>query len=362
MDQSTWDSRPTWMATAQVKRRTTMPIILERSQEKQQDENKMNKAIVNVLSFYKEKQAICEKAYDFYSDYAKQINNYVEKPEPTNQDSFCEKLGETIILVITVNEIEEGIFLHWLFQEKNDGKAIKSYLVDSVTYNVFSIDKKKTIIQIRPPRTGEDDTRRWINKARKLFKPNYICMLGVCYGLNMDNHSIGSVFIADSIRTFRLNYRDGENEEEVIFEAEEELNMKPDNDFIIMIKQVKRLLQSPVFLDQNEYVATETGMFLSNNSLVSSQRVKRAILEQCATLKPKPLGGEMEGAGILKSYYVEEEGFNHWLMIKSICDWGEKKNASNSEINDIPNLKEKLQSLAMVNTCTAFSQILDYLN
>ena len=76
-------------------------------------------------------------------------------------------------------------------------------------------------------KTGEEFTRRAINKAYNIFKPSYICMVGICYGLYINRDTLGSVFISDSLTTFRLNFRDEINSDEVRFEAEDEYNQQP---------------------------------------------------------------------------------------------------------------------------------------
>ena len=73
------------------------------------------------------------------------------------------------------------------------------------------------------------------------------------------------------------------------------------------------------------------------------------------------LGGEMEGAGILKSYIVENEGFDKWIIIKSICDWGEKKNALSDDPVESERIKDSLQAFAMANSCGVFDELLDVL-
>ena len=100
------------------------------------------------------------------------------------------------------------------------------------------------------------------------------------------------------------------------------------------------------------------GRFLSSNSLVSSRKVKQAVMKQYASRKPKPLGGEMEGAGLLNSNMVEEDGFSNWLIIKSVCDWGEKKNMlDKDDAQKSDEIKDSLQAFAMSNTCGAFENI-----
>lgn len=329
---------------------------LNREREKILSEN----AAENVVNFYQNNKEICDLAYTFYDDYKENINKYVKKPTMTSEKNFQSYLCRIKILVLTANPIECGVLLKWLSQKNT--APLDTYLVNSHSYNVFKVNEEQCIIHMNQYKTGEEYTRRAINNAAKLFKPNYICLIGICYGLNILKHSIGSVFISDSITTFRLNFRDQKDSDDVAFEAEEEYAQMPSNDMMQTIKS-KLLYTSTYSILSNSGRPTialnHIGKFLSSNSLMSSCKVKKAILNAYGNTKPQPLGGEMEGAGILKSYIVEEEKTQKWVIIKSICDWGEKKNALSEDACISDKIKDSLQAFAMTNSCGVFEELLD---
>ena len=320
-------------------------------------------AVDNIRRFYDKNKAMCQKSLKYFSDAEKGINAYVCNRGEISADMFCKMLLSIRVLVITVNPIETAVFLHWL-SDQNSG-PVDSYLVNTLAYTIYNTKKGQTIIHVNAKRTGENVTRQTINQVTKVFEPSYIIMLGICYGLDMEKYSIGSVFVSDSIETFRLNFRDEINSDETVFEAEDEYNESPDHDLIQRIQQF--LSYSVVYhiLSEDSQPTTaksEVGKLLSCNSLVSSRKVKQAVMKQYSSKRPKALGGEMEGAGLLKSYYVEEKSFSRWLIIKSICDWGEKKNALDNNARRSELIKDSLQAYAMANTCGAFSIILKLLH
>lgn len=339
------------------------PIEIGLNAEKEKTQN--NNAVANILEFYEKNIKICKEAHDYYVEFRDHVAEHLELNPMDSSEDFRDLLHETVIIVLTVTEIEEKVFLHWLRNKK--GASLYCCLLDSVLYTVFHIDDVRTIVHINTKLTGENETRIILNKIRKVLLPKYpkyLFMLGICYGLDMKKFSIGSVFISDSISTFRINFEDDAFSDETIFQAEDEYNLSPQIDLIRRIRQYMacRVVHSIISEESNPTIAkSEMGKLLSSNCLMSSRKVKQAVINQYANKKPKPLGGEMEGAGILKSYLVEEDGFSDWIIIKSICDWGEKKNALHEDKIQNDYIKDSLQAFAMTNTCGAFEQLLPIL-
>ena len=328
---------------------------------KLQEEKKATDAAENIKAFLSDNKPFCDRALVYYNAYKTNVNKYVSRPHRVSADSFKNYLKPTNILVLTANPIEKGVFLHWMSDKMN--APLETLQINYHYYNIGYIDEN-LIVHANTGKTGEEYTRRALNNVRKIFTPDYMFMLGICYGLaDMRKYPIGSVFASDDITAFRINFRDKADSDDITFEAEEESfkNKSPDEDLVEAVKGCWTSMQTKsIFSDSNSIhiVRTEVGKFLSSNSLMDSRKVKAAVLEQCGASKPKPLGGEMEGAGILKSYFVEEDGFNKWMVIKSICDWGEKKNSIHSNPAESERIKDSLQAFAMSNTCGAFENIL----
>lgn len=322
---------------------------------RQVNENaRSDEAKEDIMNFYNEHQDICDRALKYYQEYEEYKSNYVKEPKRITSDEFCKVIKSKTILLLTANPIERGVLLRWL-SEKH-GAPLDTYMVKSFSYNLLHINDKISIIHTSPGMTGDEYTRKLINKTCELFTPNCICSIGICYGFNRKKHSIGSVFLSESVTSLRMNFRDSSTSEDVSFEAEIEIEDHPSYSLIQSIKSRLMYTMSYSILSDVEsptIVNPVAGKFLSLNSLVSHAIVKKALMDQYGKTKPKPLGGEMEGSGILKADIVQDNEYNRWLIIKSICDWGEMKN----EISE--SIKDSLQAFAMSNSCGVFEKIIN---
>lgn len=327
--------------------------------------NKSKSAHENILNFYQDNKEICEKAYQYYNEYEENKIKYVNEPIHSTPNEFKQQLKSKKILVLTANPIERGVLLHWLSEKQS--APLKTFLVGRYSYNIYDAETKNTtkpkefsIIHVSPGITGEDSTRRVINRTCEIFRPDCIISLGICYGFNHNKYSIGYVFLSENLTVFRINFRDGEGKS-ISFETETEFEKQPSYNLVQSIRERIMYIMAQNFLsDANKplYAQMKLGKFLSINSLMSNKDVKTALLEQFGKTTPEPLGGEMEGPGILKSDIVQEEGYSNWLVVKSICDWGEAKNSLDQDENKNDQIKDSLQAFSMANACSVFDKIL----
>ena len=275
----------------------------------------------NVLQFYNDNKPYCEYALSYYEDYKSHKNNFVKAPESINEREFkSSKLSGSVILIITANPIEEGVLLHKLSEYYK--MKIPSYFVHGRVYQVIN-QTKYTIIHSHANRTGDEFTRRAINYASKIFKIDYILLLGICYGINYQKQQLCSVIISNDVRGFRINFRDNDDTDNIEFEAESEFVETPNDTLIGVIDSLFNYYQ-PINDDFSSpnisvNVNIKTGKILSSNSLMSSKRVKDSIIASLGHDKPQPLAGEMEACGIFKSNIFFDEKFDKWLVIKSAC-------------------------------------------
>ena len=323
-------------------------------------DNSANEITDDVVAFYYENKDLCDEALEYYNGYESNLDQYVSAPKGViSEDDFLEKLQYDTVLVMTVNPIERGVFLRCLSEKV--GQPLETYQVGNLTCNVCNVENRLTIIHVNPGKTGEEYTRRAINRITSVVVPDYICLVGICYGINMEKNTIGDVLISDRVKTFRLNFRDRLDSDEIRFEVEEEYDAKPSETIVQRIRD--RLMYTRcnniLTIDGETYPAhAEVGLFLSCNSLMSSSKVKQAITEQYTLKGAMPLGGEMEGAGLLKSSIVEMNRYDNWLIVKSICDWGEKKNALDPDPVVSEYIKDCLQAYAMTNTCGVWMELI----
>lgn len=322
----------------------------------------------NILKFYSGNKVICDKAYQYYKEYETNISKFVKEPIHLTADEFLQRLKDKKMLVLTANPIELGVLVRWL-SEKN-GSPLETYMVGGYAYNIYNgvnnnstAPKEYSIIHVNPGMTGDDSTRRVINSTCKMFQPESIVSLGICYGFDYEKYCIGHVFLSESLTVFRVNFRDSEGDT-IKLEPETEFDKQPAYKLVRSIRERIMYIMAQNFLSDDEepvYAKMRLGKFLSTNSLMSNKNAKRTLVEQYCITKPVPLGGEMEGPGILKSDIVQEKDYSNWLVVKSICDWGEAKNELDPDKEKSEQIKDSLQAFAMTNTCSVFDKILSEL-
>ena len=279
---------------------------------------------------------------------------------PINELQF--QMKKPCVLVLTANPIERGIFLRWM-AEHNYGPVL-TYMIEGYAFNVQRIAVNGidvSIVHADPGKTGEELTRQIINTACSVIQPTCICEVGICYGFNRRRNTVGTVFLSESITVFRINFRDSDKNSIVTLEPEMETEKQPADNFVQALRGRLLYTMIPSLISREDrpfFAKAEIGKLISVNSLISNKQVKEVLLGCYENSRTKPLGGEMEGAGLLKSEIVQGKGFDRWLIIKSICDWGEVKNnlEKDKEKNEL--IKNSIQALAMCNSVGVFEKLL----
>lgn len=329
----------------------------EENLQQEKNRKRKNLASENVRDFYSQNREYIQKCYSYYEEYKRCMKNYVNECIDMDIKKLQSECSDRIILVITANPIEEGVLLHGLADAER--QALDFYTIDGFPYHICKI-YGYTIVHGHATSTGEETTRRVINTITKIITPKVIVLLGICYGIDLSKYKLGDVLIATKLKNYRFNFRDYDDSDQIILEAEEEnlgVSIEPEVKMqrSLISKLNYRNIYSTIYDErQNEReVNWKEGMMLSANCLMSSKTAKEAVLKAFGNVKPKPIGGEMEGGGLLKSRILED-GFGSWMLIKSICDWGEKKNLifNNPEENEM--VKDSIQAMAMVHSWSVF--------
>lgn len=319
------------------------------------------KCVKKVLEFFNKNKEQCETAFNNYKAVSDSPRKFIDPQETLNTQGFTDTIeGKPIVLVLTANDIENKILI-WNLR-KASGNNIKSYLVDDcddcININFCSLGKYN-VIHHHVDKTGDEATRSAINELTQYFSPNFIVLLGICYGLDMNKQEIGDVNISEQVIGVRINFRDMPNSDEIIFEPEVEFEEKPNDHLTSTI--TRKLNNSEIKESENATpIKHMYGRIVSANSLMSCKIVKDSIigkLQQEIRGRSKLIGGEMEACGIFKSNYRpnNRSKFDRWLVIKSICDWGESKNSLVEDKKENTYIKDSLQAYAMMNSCALFS-------
>jgi len=327
-----------------------------------------NKASDNIIKFYEENKKICDTAYRRYEYFTQNINEFVRIPERVSEDTFLRNLKNKKVLVLTSNPIEHALFDYWLSDFAQC--SLQSFTVGNQTYIIYNytsnseFQSEVSIIHVKAERIGSNAARRALDHAFDLFIPDSVIALGVCYGFDYNKFKVGNVIVSDSVTSYNVNFRDTA-EDEVPYELDTQCEVQPSHAFLERIKQLLREMNIRNLLsDTNAPIFTYTysGKVISIDSVVSEVRLKSCLLEGYKRNNKKPLGGEMEGGGILQTRACMDEDFTHWVIMKSICDWGEMKNGiciDDPEKNEL--IKHSIQAYAMSNSCSVFNSVKDYL-
>lgn len=306
----------------------------------------------NMLKFYKENRESVEKAYEYYLGYSENVNAYVENVGKCSKEKAQKKAKHDIILVVTANDVERGIFERRL--SELEAAKIKNFNVGEHFFQIVN-RSKITIVHIHAA-VGEDGAGHAIAAAMDIFRNiKIIVLLGICYGIDFKSQNIGDVAISNRVFVFRPDFRDGGNVEFVPVHDEH-----PDREWIGMIQNSLSYYKCRNYILSAEggKIKTHIGKFLSANSLISDKVIKEKVLLAAGTARPLPVGGEMEANAIFHA--GNRNQFSRWIIIKGIADWGEEKNGpDNKRALEFERLKDCCQAYAMTNATEMFFALIN---
>ncbi len=325
---------------------------------------KANACTKKVLEFYEKNKEKCEQALTNADSVEKNESDFFEYKGDIESVDFKILLGNSPkILVFTANNIENKILV-WSLHNKTKAK-LSRYTIDDRDKNLcinvnLCTYSGYNIIHHHVGKTGDEYTRRAINDITQFITPDYIILLGICYGLNLKKQEIGLVNISEQITGVRINFRDKPNSEEIIFEPDIEFEEVP-NSFLFKTISTKINSMKITEIDSDVKVRYMYGRIISANSLMSCKTVKESIVSslQNGAKGRNYIGGEMEACGIFKANINSTcVNFDNWIVIKAICDWGESKNFLVPNEEKSEHIKDCLQAYAMMNSCAVFEFLL----
>jgi nucleoside phosphorylase len=139
--------------------------------------------------------------------------------------------------------------------------------------------------------------------------PDYLIMVGICYGLHEGAQQLGDVLVCSQVRLIDHHSRTSAAEPGL-----------PD----VIVNRGDFASPSPRLLDRCRSATMDwpgtvhVGPMLTSNMLVNSEAVRDELLRH----HPEAVGGEMEAAGV---YAAAERDDVDWIMIKAISDWAHRK-------------------------------------
>lgn len=136
-------------------------------------------------------------------------------------------------------------------------------------------------------------------------KPFAVIMPGIAFGLKRDKQNFGDILLSEQIRIYDLQKR-------IPLKAIPRGDRPHCSPFLLRhFQQCHTDWQVKVSNKPRLY----SGLIMSGEKLVNDPN----FVEELLSLEEEAIGGEMEAVGI---YSAAQEEMTHWIVVKSICDWG----------------------------------------
>jgi small GTP-binding protein len=154
---------------------------------------------------------------------------------------------------------------------------------------------------------GPGGTQQTVDKAIRALRPQAVICVGIAFGINDKNQSIGDILIAKQLRLYDLQ-RIGKR---IMLRGE-----KPSAS-TWLINVFESIAQTSW-----EGAPVLSGVMLTGQKLVDNFNYRKQLLG----FEPEAIGGEMEGAGV---YVACDDMKIDWIVVKAICDWGDGTKSKN---------------------------------
>ena len=306
----------------------------------------------NLKSFWNDKGHYIMSTYPPYID--------VPTGFMLKKDKLKEKLSPCEILLITANHVE-GSVLSRCLMELNQVEKLERVIEDEVIYQFSSINEKP-IVHIWPQGTSsftEHGSFNALEAAFSRFNPKYVFSVGVAFGADPKNQTLGDVLVAD-----HLVFYDSFNKIN-----DGKITLSPDEVQRIGVEILGGL---PILCDpewpQKKSRKTDfkwhKGPLLTGGSVLSDSVEKLRLMQATENMSYHVVGGEMEGSGL---YFACKGGKRSipFTIVKGICDWAINKNgwsfATNENFSQ-NQIKELVQAYACHNAFNTLCIILEQIS
>ena len=174
---------------------------------------------------------------------------------------------------------------------------------------------------------GVGGAQQSVDKAIRALAPRAVVAVGIAFGVNEGKQKLGDILLSKQLRPYDLQ-RVGPGR--IVLRGD-----KPH--------------ASAWLIDLFEGVAHSTwsgpkirsGAMLTGESLVDNLDYRSELLGY----EPEAIGGEMEGAGL---YVACHDHKTDWIVIKSICDWGD------GNINNVDETEKDARQQAAARNAAGF--------
>lgn len=221
-------------------------------------------------------------------------------------------------LIVTTTRIETQKVIEVLIRA---GKKPSPFSIEKLTFWNFGIIGNSEISLLKLSDMGSlkpSGSELSIYDAIKLFRPDFVIMVGIAFGLKRSKQKIGDILVSRELQNYDSRKK---TNTEIIprgprIPAGSTLLDRFDNSSLIFNK-------ADVKID----------FMISGDTLVDD----KDFVEELQRVFPEAVGGEMEGTGLQASCHRSKI---EWILIKGICDWGYDKQGQD---------KDKNQEIAITN-------------
>jgi nucleoside phosphorylase len=212
----------------------------------------------------------------------------------------------TDILLVTATKIEtEAVLLAFA----GSSQATPIHIDGRVFFDLGTIQGARVLLtRCEVGASGLGASQQAIAKSISSVKPSAVIMVGIAFGMDESEHSLGSILVTEQLRPYDLQRlgTDSIGAPKIFLRDD-----KPHASTMLI-----NLFKSA----ETTWTGAEVhfGTVLSGAKLVDNFDYRNLLND----LEPEALGGEMEGAGL---YVACHEQNVHWILVKAVCDYADGK-------------------------------------
>ncbi|MEV0129409.1 hypothetical protein AB0H83_13260 [Dactylosporangium sp. NPDC050688] len=214
------------------------------------------------------------------------------------------------LLVMVVNDVERNAVLDAV-HAANRRRPLREYYDGYPVLNLGEVSQVQVLLaQTEQGVVGAASAGPVPGRLIRALRPDYVIMVGVCYGLRQDKQSIGDILVPTQLRLV-AHIRVHDDEQGRTVETQRSPNPEPTPDLLAACR-----------LGTFDWrgAPVRFGPMISDSKLVDSPTLVRWLNDT----HPDAIGGEMEAAGL---YANATPAGTRWIVIKAICDWGMNKSS-----------------------------------
>ncbi|MFC5637599.1 hypothetical protein [Streptomyces bullii] len=212
----------------------------------------------------------------------------------------------TRLLMLVVNDEERDAVLR-VVEDVNHTRAVPVFMGRHTVFRLGCISEVDLhLVQCEQGSGGTRGAALVVSAVLDRLRPDFLVMVGVCWGLRPDKSRLGDVVVSCPLRLMdHVKVAQGPDGGTVTILRGDRV---PPSDLLL-----DRLRAARVGWDDER--AVHFALMLSSSVLSDDPSVARAYLER----EPDGFAAEMEGGG---GYAAAAKGRVEWILVKAIADWG----------------------------------------